>query len=173
MSHISIKPGDRLTVDGDIMIQLNHVHSGCAHFTVDELDDIEVEHCEVSKSVEEIREELREIAADIVEQVSTLDTDSGQELLGSFVSELFYSVAQRRQQTSLRQKQAEGIATARAKGVRFGRKARALPDNFDEIHRAWRNDEMTLKQAADACGMPVSSFYNVAVRKSGVNRSAV
>ena len=56
---------------------------------------------------------------------------------------------------------------AKAKGVRFGRPAKPLPDNFDEMHQAWRNGQMTLGQAANACGMPESSFYNAAVREKG------
>lgn len=66
------------------------------------------------------------------------------------------------ERTNIRQRQAEGIAAAKAKGVKFGRPSRPYPDNFREIHRDWRRKEITLRQAADACGMPVGTFYEKA-----------
>ena len=55
-------------------------------------------------------------------------------------------------------------ADIKARGVKFGRPALPLPENFYEIHRAWRAKEITLKQAAAACGMPVGTFYGKAVK---------
>ena len=63
-----------------------------------------------------------------------------------------------------RKRQAEGIAAAKAKGVKFGRPPIPLPDNFYPVHKAWRAKKMTLKQAAATCGMPVGTFYSKAVR---------
>ena len=68
------------------------------------------------------------------------------------------------ERTSIRQRQAEGIAAARARGVRFGRPSRPLPENFPQIHRDWRDKKLTLREAADACAMPVGTFYAKAVR---------
>ena len=51
------------------------------------------------------------------------------------------------------------IAAARARGVRFGRPPKALPDNFDEVCRQWRAKKLSLAQAAESCGMPRSSFF--------------
>ena len=59
------------------------------------------------------------------------------------------------------------LRSGKAKGVRFGRPAKPLPDKFDEMHQAWRDGQMTLRQAANACGMPESSFYQAAVREKG------
>ena len=87
------------------------------------------------------------------------------ELLGDFVSDLFVALAEQRRREERRQKQAEGIAAAKAKGVRFGRTAKPLPENFDQLHRAWRSGEMTLSQAAEACGLVRGTFYNIAVRR--------
>ena len=61
-------------------------------------------------------------------------------------------------------RQAEGIAAAKARGVRFGPKARALPDSFDDLRQAWRGGRITLREAASACGMPKSTFYDAALR---------
>ena len=63
------------------------------------------------------------------------------------------------ERTNIRQRQAEGIAAAKAKGVKFGRPALPYPENFREIHRDWRKKKITLRQAAEACGMPVGTFY--------------
>ena len=60
---------------------------------------------------------------------------------------------------NIRQRQAEGIAAAKAKGVKFGRPPRSVPDNFDQVHREWREKKITLKEAAKACDMPVGTFY--------------
>ncbi|MBS5333044.1 MAG: hypothetical protein KHY36_11020 [Subdoligranulum variabile] len=54
----------------------------------------------------------------------------------------------------------KGIVAAKAKGVKFERPPKPLPHNFHEIRRAWRAKKMTLKQAAEACNMPVGTFYD-------------
>lgn len=56
----------------------------------------------------------------------------------------------------------EGISAAKAKGVKSGRPPLPLPENFHEVHQAWRNKIMTLHQAAEACGMPEGTFYGKA-----------
>ena len=65
---------------------------------------------------------------------------------------------------NIRQRQAEGIAAAKARGVRFGRPPDPLPENFHELHTAWRDHELTLREAAAACGLPSGTFYSKAVR---------
>ena len=60
---------------------------------------------------------------------------------------------------NIRIRQAEGIAAAKANGVKFGRPELPLPDNFNEIHRLWRDKKMSLKEAAKACSMAESTFY--------------
>lgn len=57
-------------------------------------------------------------------------------------------------------KQAEGIAAAKARGVKFGRSPLTLPDNFYEVHKQWREKKLTLKQAAKACGLAESTFFD-------------
>ena len=66
------------------------------------------------------------------------------------------------ERTNIRQRQAEGIAAAKSKGVKFGRPPLPLPNNFYAVHKAWRAKQLTLKQAADACNMPVGTFYGKA-----------
>lgn len=94
-----------------------------------------------------------------------LDTRQGKDLLGTFIADLVLQilsfVAQNEREYN-RKRQAEGIAAAKAKGVKFGRKPLPLPENFYEVHQAWRSKKLTLKQAASACNMPVGTFYGKA-----------
>lgn len=94
-----------------------------------------------------------------------LDTRQGKDLLGTFIADLvlqILSFVAQNEREYIRKRQAEGIAAAKAKGVKFGRKPLSLPDNFHEVHRAWRSKKLTLKQAAAACNMPVGTFYGKA-----------
>ena len=114
---------------------------------------------------EELQSELKTLAVEIANNLSKIDGVRGKELLSDFVSDLFLAVAERKRKEENRRRQAAGIAAARARGVRFGRSERPLPDNFNDIHRAWRSGQLTLNQAAESCGMPVATFYDKAVRK--------
>ena len=94
-----------------------------------------------------------------------LDTRQGKDLLGTFIADLvlqILSFVAQNEREYIRKRQAEGIAAAKAKGVKFGRKPLPLPDNFHEVHRAWRSKKLTLRQAAAACNMPVGTFYGKA-----------
>lgn len=96
-----------------------------------------------------------------------LDTRQGKDLLGTFIADLvlqILSFVAQNEREYIRKRQAEGIAAAKAKGVKFGRPPIPLPDNFDMVYEAWRTKELTLKQAAAACGMPVGTFYSKAIK---------
>jgi len=94
-----------------------------------------------------------------------LDTRRGKDLMGTFLSDIVLQVLSfvaENERTTIRQRQAEGIAAAKARGVKFGRPPLPLPDNFYEVHRAWRGKKISLKQAASMCEMPVGTFYGKA-----------
>lgn len=91
-----------------------------------------------------------------------LDTRREKNLLGTFISDLvltLLSYVAENERVNIRQRQAEGIAAAKARGVHFGRTPNPLPNNFYEVCQRWKMKKVTIKQAAEECGMPVSTFY--------------
>lgn len=101
----------------------------------------------------------------VVLDMPLLDTRRGKDLMGTFLSDIVLQVLSfvaENERTNIRQRQAEGIAAAKSRGVKFGRPELPYPDNFKEIHRNWRKRKITLQQAAEACGMPVGTFYGKA-----------
>lgn len=124
----------------------------------------------LGRSYEEIQNQWRILTKGIgieicVLDMPLLDTRNGKDLMGTFIADLvlqILSFVAQSEHENIRKRQQEGIAAAKARGVKFGRPPRCLPENFHEIHRAWRNKKMTLRQAAEACGMPEGTFYGKA-----------
>lgn len=103
----------------------------------------------------------------VVLDMPLLDTRRGKDLMGTFLSDIVLQVLSfvaENERANIRQRQAEGIAAAKARGVKFGRPPRPLPENFYTIHKAWREKKITIRQAADACGMPMATFHDKAIR---------
>ena len=119
-----------------------------------------------SEILEQWRILTKEKGIDIVVlDMPLLDTRRGKDLMGTFLSDIVLQVLSfvaENERTTIRQRQAEGIAAAKARGVKFGRPPLPLPDNFYEVHRAWRGKKISLKQAASMCEMPVGTFYGKA-----------
>lgn len=108
----------------------------------------------------------------VVLDMPLLDTRRGKDLMGMFLSDIVLQVLSfvaENERTNIRQRQAEGIAAAKAKGVKFGRPPFPYPDHFEKIHRDWRTKKLTLRQAADACNMPVGTFYGKARKYENPN----
>ena len=108
---------------------------------------------------------------DVVLDMPLLDTRRGKDLMGTFLSDIVLQVLSfvaENERTNIKQRQAEGIAAAKAKGVKFGRPPLPLPENFYEVHKAWRAKKLTLKEAAAACDMPVGTLYGKARRFENV-----
>lgn len=108
----------------------------------------------------------KEKKADIVViDMPILDTRRGKDLMGTFLSDIvlaLLSYISENERHNIRKRQAEGIAIAKAKGVRFGPTPRPLPDNFHEIYVSYVKGEISVSKAAKMCDMPRSTFYDKA-----------
>lgn len=104
----------------------------------------------------------REKGVDIaVLDMPLLDTRRGKDLMGTFLSDIVLQVlsfAAENERTNIRQRQAEGIAAAKAKGIRFGRPPQPLPENFHSVIQRWKQGQITGTAAAKECDMPLSTF---------------
>ncbi len=101
----------------------------------------------------------------VVLDMPLLDTRRGKDLMGTFLSDIVLQVLSfvaENERENIRRRQAEGIAAAKARGVKFGRPPKELPENFYEVYKAWRDKKLTLKEAAKACKMPEGTFYSKA-----------
>ncbi len=90
-----------------------------------------------------------------------LDTRRGKDLMGTFLSDIVLQVLSfvaENERSNIRQRQAEGIAAAKDRGVRFGRPVGPLPQEFYKACKLWRAGEITGTEAAKMCGMPLSTF---------------
>ena len=97
----------------------------------------------------------------VVIDMPILDTRREKNLLGTFISDLILtllSYCSANEYNMIHQRPAEGIAAAKARGVKMGRPEKPLPDNFDGVYDEWKLGKITAVDAAKKCGMPVSSF---------------
>lgn len=105
----------------------------------------------------------REIGVDIcVIDMPLLDTRSGKDLIGTFLSDVVLQVLSFVAQTereNIRNRQAQGIAAAKAKGILFGRPKKKTPENFFEIVYKWKIKEISLHEALVRSSISKSTFY--------------
>lgn len=91
-----------------------------------------------------------------------LDTRRGKDLMGTFLADLvlqILSFVAENERNLIRQRQAEGIAAAKERGVKFGRPENPLPENFFEVCRRWQSGEINKTEAANELHMPLSTFF--------------
>lgn len=121
----------------------------------------------LGRNYEDIQKQWRiltkEIGIDIcVLDMPLLDTRNGKDLMGTFIADLvlqILSFVAQSERENIRKRQAEGIATAKAKGVRFGRPKKKVPENFGEIVKAWEEKKMTFVEVLKQCDMSETTFY--------------
>lgn len=126
----------------------------------------------MGRNYDEIIQEWRRITrfreADIVViDMPLLDTRRGKDLMGTFLSDIVLQVLSfvaENERTNIKQRQAEGIAAAKARGVKFGRPSIPIPDNFYQVREDWRAGKITIEEAAQACNMCAKTFYSKAVK---------
>ena len=120
----------------------------------------------LGRSYEEILQQWRYLTKEkgidiVVLDMPLLDTRRGKDLMGTFLSDIVLQVLSfvaENERTNIRQRQAEGIAAAKARGVSCGRPARPLPDNYPDAFERWQAGEITGTAAAKECGMPLTTF---------------
>lgn len=124
----------------------------------------------LGRNYTELNEQWRYITkekkADIVViDMPLLDTRRDKNLLGTFISDIvlaLLSYVAENERTNIKQRQAEGIVAAKKRGVKFGRPAKTLPDNFEEVCERWVKKEISVIVAAKICGMATTTFFRYA-----------
>ena len=127
----------------------------------------------LGRNYEEIQEQWRILTREkkvdiLVFDMPLLDTRRDKDLIGTLIADIVLQVLSfvaQKERENIRQRQAEGIAAAKARGVRFGREARPLPKNFDTMLSLWKAGSLSCTQAAKNCGMPLSTFRYHALQR--------
>ena len=121
----------------------------------------------LGRNYSEILEQWRILTKDkgidiVVMDMPLLDTRRGKDLMGTFLSDIVLQVLSfvaENERMSIRQRQAEGIAAAKARGVRFGRPEKKVPDDFEKLVISWKKKEITLSDVLKQCDMSEATFY--------------
>ncbi len=121
----------------------------------------------LGRNYEEIQRQWRlltkEIGIDIcVIDMPLLDTRNGKDLLGTFIADLVLQVLSfvaQNERENIRKRQAQGIAVAKAKGVKFGRPLKSVPDEFVEWIEEWERRTLSLEELLKRCDMSKATFY--------------
>lgn len=121
----------------------------------------------LGRNYREIQEQWRlltqEKGVDIcVLDMPLLDTRQGKDLMGTFIADLVLQIlcfVAQNERENIRKRQAEGIAAAKARGVKFGRPVKPPPRDFERIVCAWKQKELPFAEALKQCGMSESTFY--------------
>lgn len=121
----------------------------------------------LGRNYEEIQNQWRiitkEIGADIcVLDMPLLDTRQGKDLMGTFIADLvlqILSFVAQSERENIKKRQEQGIAAAKAKGVRFGRPEIPIPDNFEELVTYWEKKKISFEETLKLCNMSEATFY--------------
>jgi DNA invertase Pin-like site-specific DNA recombinase len=121
----------------------------------------------LGRNYDEIQEQWRlltkERGVDIaVLDMPLLDTRRDKDLMGTFIADIvlqILSFVAHSERESIRKRQAEGIAAARARGVRFGRPEKEVPDNFSSLVREWERGKLPIDELLVRSGLKEATFY--------------
>ena len=121
----------------------------------------------LGRNYEEILQQWRYLTKDkgidiVVLDMPLMDTRRGKNLMGTFLSDIVLQVLSfvaENERTNIRQRQAEGIAAAKARGVRFGRPEKEIPADFGEIVAAWERKQLPISEVLTRCDMSEATFY--------------
>ena len=121
----------------------------------------------LGRNYEEIQMQWRRLTKEkgvdiCVIDMPLLDTRRGKDLVGTFLSDIVLQVLSfvaEHERNNIRQRQAEGIAAAKARGVHMGRPVKQPPDDFEQLVNAWKNREITTEEVTKKTGMSITTFY--------------
>ena len=121
----------------------------------------------LGRNYEEIQKQWRiltkEIGIDIcVLDMPLLDTRNGKDLMGTFIADLvlqILSFVAQSERENIKKRQAQGIAAAKAKGVKFGRPEKQVPNDFGKIVKAWEQKKLPFDEVLKRCNMSEATFY--------------
>lgn len=121
----------------------------------------------LGRNYEEIQNQWRmitkEIGVDVcVIDMPLLDTRQGKDLMGTFIADLvlqILSFVAQNERENIRKRQLQGIAAAKANGVRFGRPEKKLPNDFAGLVKLWEKKKITLAEVLEQCEMSESTFF--------------
>ena len=121
----------------------------------------------LGRNYEEIQKQWRvltkEIGVDIcVLDMPLLDTRNGKDLMGTFIADLvlqILSFVAQNERENIKKRQAEGIAAAKAKGIKFGRPGKPLPGDFGEIVNAWQQKKLSITAVLQQFEMSEATLY--------------
>ena len=121
----------------------------------------------LGRNYEEILAQWRMITKDkevdmVVIDMPLLDTRRDKNLLGTFISDIvlqLLSYVSETERTNIRQRQAEGIAAAKKRGVKFGRPIKEMPPNFGDVIEKWDKKELTTQEILTTYQMSEATFY--------------
>lgn len=121
----------------------------------------------LGRNYEEIQEQWRVLTKEKGIDVSVidmplLDTRQGKDLMGTFIADLVLQILSFVAQTeceNIKKRQAEGIAAAREKGVKFGRPEITVPADFGQIVGKWEKRQLSFQEVLKRCGMSEATFY--------------
>lgn len=112
----------------------------------------------------------KDLGADIqIIDMPLLDTRRSNDLIGTLISDIvlqLLSFVAENERDNIRQRQAEGIAAAKLRGVRFGRPPAEIPEFFPEIYEMWKSGSLSPHEARELSGLKYHTFYKVARRLS-------
>ena len=131
----------------------------------------------LGRNYDEILEQWRLItkekeAAIVVLDMPLLDTRKNRDLTGTLIADIVLQLLSYVAQTErefIRQRQAEGIAAAKERGVQFGRRPKPIRENFTEVLADFRSGQLTSREAAASMGVSPSTFYKWIRESDGVS----
>ena len=121
----------------------------------------------LGRNYEEIQNQWRIVTKEkkidiVVIDMPLLDTRQGRDLMGTFIADLvlqILSFVAQNEREKIKERQEQGIAAAKARGVRFGRPEKEVPEDFMQLVSAWEKKQLPLSELLKRCDMSEATFY--------------